>query len=105
MTALSDQNGAQARLYKKAIVTHSGCCLSPRLREFLCGTPRTVLTEDAFDEDVLLSILPQRLIVTALQVCEASCIINKRIKINAKMGHTDDMAVMCTFGLSHTGLY
>ena len=68
MTALKGQHGAHSRSYKKAIVTHSGCCLSPRLREFLCGTPRTVLTEDAFDEDVLLSILPERLIVAALQV-------------------------------------
>ncbi|CAL8469507.1 g9048 [Coccomyxa elongata] len=67
MTALGGRNGSQRGSYEKAIVTHSGCCLSPRLREFLCGTPRTVLTEDAFDEDVLLSILPAKLIVTALQ--------------------------------------
>ena len=68
MTALGGRHGSQRGSYEKAIVTHSGCCLSPRLREFLCGTPRTVLTEDAFDEDVLLSILPGKFIVKALQV-------------------------------------
>lgn len=72
MTALGGRNGSQRGSYEKAIVTHSGCCLSPRLREFLCGTPRTVLTEDAFDEDVLLSILPAKLTVTALQVCHCN---------------------------------
>ena len=47
---------------------HSGSCLSPRLRELLCGTPRTVLDEEHCEEDVLLAVLLEDHVAGALEV-------------------------------------
>ncbi len=43
-------------------------CLPPRLRECLCGTPRSVLEGEAYDEDILLAILTEEQVDGALQV-------------------------------------
>ena len=53
---------------QKAVLTHSGSCLSPHLRECLCGTPRSVLDGESYGEDILLAILTEEQVAGAVEV-------------------------------------
>ena len=66
--------GAFGPAVRKALLVQGGYCLSPRLQDLLCGTPRSVLDAGVCEEeDVVLNILPAAGVLEALQVRGLGC--------------------------------
>jgi hypothetical protein len=53
---------------RRAIVTHGVFCLDSSLRALLCGTSGIVLSDEAFEEEILLPIIAEEQLSAALQV-------------------------------------